>query len=230
MSKGTAWLLDPSLMTRDRKVSRAKLTRFGFKKSGAGYVYSVPVLAGAFVLTVSFDRAGRFGTSVTDAVTGQEYALYRNPEAVGAFVGGMREACGNVLEAIAAACCERETFKTAGAKEAVRYATGKYGGELEFLWEKFPRDAVIRRQDNDQWYVLLVRLPLVKLGLSGGVEGEILVLRGDPERIPALLDGRRYLPAYHMNKKTWFTFLLDGKVSGRELHGLIDASYGRASE
>ena len=38
------------------------------------------------------------------------------------------------------------------------------------------------------------------------------------------MDGPRFLPAYHMNKKTWTTIVLDGSAGKGELLGLLSES------
>ena len=38
------------------------------------------------------------------------------------------------------------------------------------------------------------------------------------------MDGPRFLPAYHMNKKTWTTIVLDGTVRAEELQKLLAES------
>jgi predicted DNA-binding protein (MmcQ/YjbR family) len=38
------------------------------------------------------------------------------------------------------------------------------------------------------------------------------------------MDGPRFLPAYHMNKKTWTTIVLDGAVGAAELQKLLSES------
>lgn len=46
-------------------------------------------------------------------------------------------------------------------------------------------------------------------------------------RIP---DGERFFPGYHMNKKHWFTVLLDGSVPDDEICRLLDESYVLAAK
>ena len=43
-------------------------------------------------------------------------------------------------------------------------------------------------------------------------------------RRTASMDGPRFLPAYHMNKKTWTTIVLDGMVGAEELQKLLTDS------
>ena len=38
------------------------------------------------------------------------------------------------------------------------------------------------------------------------------------------VDGKKFLPGYHMNKQHWFTVPLDGTVPSEELFRLLDES------
>jgi predicted DNA-binding protein (MmcQ/YjbR family) len=43
--------------------------------------------------------------------------------------------------------------------------------------------------------------------------------------LPGLLKKPGYLPAYHMNKKSWVTVVLDGTVPLTEIKKSLDKSY-----
>ena len=92
------------------------------------------------------------------------------------------------------------------------YTQRAYGVRPEFLWAKFPANAALRHADTKKWFGVIIRLPRSKLGLPGGGDVDILDLKGAPRLIGSLIDGLRYLSAYHMNKEHWFTVLLDGSV------------------
>lgn len=108
----------------------------------------------------------------------------------------------------------------------VAYIRAQYGAEPEYLWEQPSKNAVFRRLDNRKWFgVLLPELPRRTLRLPGEGAVDILNLKCGPVLLGALLDGRRYLPAYHMNKEHWVSILLDGSVPMAELAPLIDLSW-----
>ena len=46
-----------------------------------------------------------------------------------------------------------------------------------------------------------------------------------PEQMNAMIDKKRYFPGWHMNKKHWYTIILDGSVSTEEICSRIDESY-----
>lgn len=116
-------------------------------------------------------------------------------------------------------------FSSACAQAVLRYLQDVYRVAPEFLWAKFPNNAALRHPDTRKWFGALINLPRQTLHLPGQGRVDILDLKCDPLLIGSLLDGRRYLPAYHMNKEHWMTLLLDGSIPEQEIFPLIDLSY-----
>lgn len=54
---------------------------------------------------------------------------------------------------------------------------------------------------------------------------EIVDLRGDPELLKRIVDNKRYFPGWHMNKKHWYTIVLDGSVPLEQICRNLDQSY-----
>lgn len=102
---------------------------------------------------------------------------------------------------------------------------GTYQDELEFLWKRFPDNAVYRRKDTGKWYGAMLTISKQKLGLDSSEKVVILDLRIQPDDLAAVVDGVRFFPGYHMNKQHWYTICLDGSVPVEEIYQRIDASY-----
>ena len=49
-----------------------------------------------------------------------------------------------------------EIFRSEETLRTIRHIRASWGGEPEFLWEKFPDYAVFRRQDNAKWYAVIL--------------------------------------------------------------------------
>ena len=64
-----------------------------------------------------------------------------------------------------------------------------------------------------------------KLGLEGDGIEEIIDLKMEPDEAEHLIDGKGYLPGYHMNKKHWITILLDGSIEIEKILAFVDDSY-----
>ena len=107
----------------------------------------------------------------------------------------------------------------------IDYVASVYGDELEFLWKKFPDNGVWRRKDTNKWYGAILTIAKNKLGFDSSEIVEIIDLRASPETMNDLLKQTGFYPGWHMNKKNWFTVILDGSVSSEYLYQLIQESY-----
>jgi len=102
----------------------------------------------------------------------------------------------------------------------------RYQAEPEFLWLRLPDCAALRHRENGKWFAaLMLGLPVARLGLAGDERVDVLNLKCDPRMIGSLVDGRRILRAYHMNKEHWISVLLDDSVPLEELAPLINLSW-----
>lgn len=117
-------------------------------------------------------------------------------------------------------------YKNETTAMVVQYIQKKYNERPEFLWENTPQNAAIRHSDTKKWFaVLLMEMSKNKLGLQGEGNADIIDLKCNPELIGTLIDGKSYLPGYHMNKEHWITVVLDGELSMHKIYDLIDLSY-----
>lgn len=209
----------------DKQLNRDKLLTFGFEKTTKGYYYKEFVLQELFEMTVTISENGEVSTDMIDLATGESYILHLVNNTAGTFIGEVREAFDDLLERIAKECYEKVVFVNPQSKEIMAYIRDVYGDELEFLWERFPKNAIYRRADNQKWYAALLTVLPEKLGLKGEKALEIIDLRGLPEEVLLLINQPNYFPGYHMNKKHWYTICLDGSVPTAELKVLIQKSY-----
>lgn len=116
-------------------------------------------------------------------------------------------------------------WKNDYTKKVISYVHQTYGDELEFLWPKFPNNAIWRRKDSGKWYAALLVVSKKKLGIDSDDIVEIIDLRMDPEMLTFLVDNKKYYPGYHMNKRHWCTIILDGSVPLEEIYTRIDESF-----
>ena len=106
------------------------------------------------------------------------------------------------------------------------YVKSKYGSHIEYLWARFPDDAIFRRNDNRKWYGIVMGITYKKLGVNK--EGKVTVLNvkiDDPLLIDFLVHQQGFFGAYHQTKGKWITILLDGSVPFDQIKQLIDISY-----
>jgi len=111
-----------------------------------------------------------------------------------------------------------------------RYIQEQYNAEPEYLWDKLPYYAVLRHQDGDKWFALVMNVSGAKLGLIDEAEVDVLEVKVRPEHIGSLRKKEGILPGYHMNKEHWISVLLSGPLSAKEIHGLLAESYALTSK
>lgn len=211
----------------DRRADPEKLRAYGFRETDGAYLYEQPLLSGAFTLRVRVCADGA-DACLIDAATDEPYTLFLVEDAQGSFIGEVRAAYCDALSAVAEACFAKTVFQSGYSESVIEYARNTYGDELEFLWEKSPKNAILRRKDNRKWYAALLTISKSKLGAFPDEEIEVLDLRAAPEAIPDMVDGKRVFAGYHMNKKHWITLPLDGTLPAEEICAMLDTSYALA--
>lgn len=101
----------------------------------------------------------------------------------------------------------------------------RYGTPPEYLWERYPDYAVFRHPSSRKWFAMTMRLPARVLGLEDERSVDILNLKCGHVLLGSLLEEKGFFPAYHMNKASWVSVLLDGTVADEKIFGLLELSY-----
>ena len=209
----------------NKKPNPDKLLQFGFSSDNGKYTYTTGIMDGQFEMLVTVLGDGTVYTKVTEHSTCEEYVLHRISGAAGSYVGMVKADYGSVLREIAEMCFEQYVFKSDHAQKVIQYVRDKYKDDLEFLWKRYPNNAILRRKDSNKWYAALLVLSKKKLGLDSDEITDILNLRIGVEAPEFSVDGERYFPGYHMNKRHWYTICLDGTILLDEIFRRIDESY-----
>lgn len=209
------------------KASLSALKLYGFVKNGGGWRYAKKIADGQFELVVRVEGDKVFA-NVYDLNDGEEYFLHLVEEAEGGFVGAVRAEYEAALADIAKKCFKKNSpFRESVTAEVLAYAKKNYGAPPEYLWKKTPDCAALRAK-NGKWFAVILTVEPSKLGLDGDKKLEIidlLVPKGEPARIA---DGNNYFLGYHMNKQSWLTVPLDGRVNAEIICGFLDISYSLA--
>ena len=100
-----------------------------------------------------------------------------------------------------------------------------YHVKPEYLWEKYPEDAIFRNPTSQKWFALFMEVSGRKIGFHNETCIKILNVKCDPQLLGSLLLKPGFFPAYHMNKLHWLTILLNGTVTEDEIFLLLDTSY-----
>lgn len=210
---------------RRKKAVLPKMVEYGFDPDGSNLALHKTLQSSGFELTITVTPQGDVSTVLIDPAFDEIYTLHLTDSVVGGFVGGVRMEFEAILTDIAEKCFEPEIFKCEQTKAIIEYVRKRYGDELEYLWQKFPDNAVWRRKDNAKWYAAILTVSRRKLGQASDEIAEIIDLRYPPQEMGRLVDGKKYFPGWHMNKKSWYTIILDGSVNTDEVCRRIDESY-----
>ena len=109
------------------------------------------------------------------------------------------------------------------------FAEERFGTKPEYLWSRLPDCAVLRCSGNDKWYAVIMDVDGSKLGRPELGKVCIADLKCSPLMTGSLLAMKGIFPAYHMNKNSWITVLLDGSADEEQLKALLEMSYELAS-
>ena len=216
------------ILPKNRKINTGRILSFGFTEREKDYIYCTGLINGQLKMTVIITKDGKMTSEIRDSFSEEIYIIHKVSNSNGVFVGKVREEHNRIIADIIENCFERDIFKSEYSKKVIQYIKEKYNDELEYLWEKFPNNAVFRRKDSKKWYAALLILEKQKLGLKEDGIVEIIDLKSKPENLISLIDNEKYLPGYHMNKKYWFTICLDGSVPIETIFAYIDQSYSLA--
>lgn len=210
---------------KHKKIIPEKLLKYGFEREKNVYSYRTVLPNGEFELYVEINSDNKAKTELREISTGEIYTLHLLSDAEGNFVGKIREEYDNILEDIKQKCFETGIFEWDYTYRIINYCKEKYGDKEEYLWAKTPRNAIIRRKDNQKWYLALLSVNGDKLGQKTDEIIEIINLMVRADEMQDILKNKNIYPAYHMNKKHWISIILDGSVPVEDIFQRIDTSY-----
>ena len=202
--------------------NKEKARDYGFIENGEVWTDTFQILDVDFVMTVSITR-DNVSFQVFDQETGDLYPQVHMESMRGTFVGSVREACLEILYQIRKACFDVQDFICPQTKRIMAKVQGKYGNQLEYLWEKSPDTAVLRHEGNKKWYAVLMRIPWDKL--KKGREGLVEAVNLKHDQVADLLSQKGIYPAFHMNKRYWISLTLDDTLSDDDVLDLLEISW-----
>ena len=199
-----------------------KAKEYGFLEKQGVWTYSSTILQGDFLMKITVEDSD-LTFQVFDQETGELYPQVHMESMRGTFVGTVREACLEVLYSIRKACFEVQEFLCPQTKRIMALVQEKYGNQLEYLWEKSPDTAVLRHEDNQKWYAILMRIPWDRL--DKGREGLVEAVNLKHDQVADLLSQMGIFPAFHMNKRYWISLPLDDTLTDEKVLGLFERSW-----
>lgn len=199
-----------------------KAKEYGFVENQGVWTYSSTILQGDFLMKITVEDSD-LTFQVFDQETGELYPQVHMESMRGTFVGSVREACLEELFDIRKACFEVEEFLCPQTKRIMALVQEKYGNQLEYLWEKSPDTAVLRHEDNQKWYAILMRIPWDRLDKER--EGLVEAVNLKHDQVADLLSQNGVYPAFHMNKRYWISLPLDDTLTDEKVLELFERSW-----
>ena len=207
---------------RAYRFNSKKAKEYGFVENQGVWTFSSTILQGDFLMIVTVED-GVLALQVYDQETGDLYPQVHMESMRGTFVGSVREACLEVLYDIRKACFEVQEFLCTQTKRIMTHVQENYEDQLEYLWEKSPDTAVLRHDDNQKWYAVLMKISWEKLDKSR--EGQVEVVNLGHDQVADLLVEKGIYPAFHMNKRYWISLPLDDTLSDEQVLELFERSW-----
>lgn len=209
---------------KDVKIKKDKLIEYGFTLKGKTYCYTQNILDNHFKVIINIAN-DTYTSKVIDNETGEEYILVDVSAAYGNYVSKVMAEYDQVIEDVVQNCTNKEeVYKSRQSQKIISYVKEKYHDELEFLWDT-PTDAIWRNKENNKWYGLVMAIKRNRLETDSEEIVEVLNLRYQKDLIDNLVDNKLFFRGYHMNKKSWISIILDGRVNINKIYKLIDNSY-----
>lgn len=202
-----------------------QLICYGFLKERNIYHYS-KVFMRHFRADVFVTSDGQVTGKVYDLDMNDEYVNFRNDEFTG-FARKVREEYILILKDIANHVLIPKYFIFEQANRITNLIVEKYKVYPEFLWDGSPGYGVFRNSRSGKWFGAILNVDQSKIihNLSGEIE--IINLKLD-DKVFEYLNIKGIYPAYHMNKKSWVSVILDDTLSDEEIMRLVDISYEQA--
>ena len=188
-----------------------KLPEAGFVRSGGVWIARGELLFGKFLAELRLEEGKAPRVTVFDP-DGVEYTLVHVESADGEYVNRVRESCRAFLLALRAKCFSEKRFFGGQAERLAATLAERYGEEPDDPWNgKYPGIGVFRRHGGRKWYAIVMNLDGAQLGRPGA-RCDVLVFRAGENRVAELLKTSGFFPAYHMNRKSWVSVVLDGTL------------------
>ena len=207
------------------KVKEELLPAFGFEKGDGALYYTKTVSNGAFNLIITV-KDEKISGELIDTDFEDKYNQIDN-EVSGSFIAELKRECLEILLSLREKCFYKENFIFSQSNRITARIKEKYGVEPEFLWAKYPYFGVFRNKINDKWFGIIMNVDKSKIVPTEKDEIEIINVK--PENVTETLKTKGIYPAYHMNKKSWVSVLLDDTLSDEQVFSLIEKSFENIS-
>ena len=199
-------------------LSQATLAEWGFENGQARYV----LVEGEFELGMTLSDQ-ELELVVYDLAMEEPYTLFEVASASGALVTALRQQVDDILNRILGQQIQDNPL----VERLVDYVATTYGLAPAHPFKRHPEIIGFKVPTVDKLFGIFLPVDYCRLDKTSTRTDQVLVLnlKGQPEHIVERIDNERYFPAYHMNKRHWFSLLLDAQTDWDQLTSLLAESY-----
>ncbi len=202
-----------------------KLLSFGFIETECSHVLKKSIMDNQFEVEVVINSAFEIVYKVIDLSLGEEYLPIKVESFNGAFVNSVRKAVKDAFQEIADSCFDCDEYCENQKERVLLYIKNKYGVVPEYLWNDGKNAAIRHNDEKKKWFACLMELEGKKISKSKCGTVTVMDFKAKPERVAELVDDESFFPGFHMNKKHWYTVVLDGSVKDELIYSAIDESF-----
>lgn len=207
----------------------SKLLNYGFKEENNIYYYEKYIIDNNYKICIKIENNNVIG-KIYDLIFNDEY-LNLNVDSNLSFNNKIKEEYIKVLKDIKVKCTKESLFVFKQSNEITSYIKRKYKVDPEFLWKKSSGNGVFRNKYNKKWFGIIISVSKDKLDLKYKQEIiEVINLKIDEDMIKELIKINGFYKAYHMNKKSWISVILDNTLDNEIIYSLIDQSYNNVNK
>lgn len=204
---------------------KKKMIDYGFKYENETYTIKkkLPIDSFYFVLSISKDS---IDGNVFDGFDDLPYNNFRVLNTTGEFVNKIKDSYINSLIDIRNNCFKENYFIFDQSNRITDYIIKNYNVEPEFLW-KDSNFGVFRNNTDDKWFGLIMNIDYSKLDSNKSGEVEVINIKVNNSSDYLNIEG--IYSAYHMNKKSWVSIILNDTLPDDYILNLIDVSFNNSS-
>lgn len=201
-----------------------KLLAYGFILEDDHYIYEKNIMDDSFKMVVIVSFNHKVEGKLYDLAFDVEYTNFRISSYTGEYVAKVRGEFEAVLQDIKNNCSVHQYYSSIQANRISDLITDKYHTVPEFPWEKTPDAGIYRHVHNKKWFGLIMYININKIG-QGDEMVNIINVKLREDTILQLLERDGFYKAYHMNKKSWITIVLNDTLSDEEIMMYIEESH-----
>lgn len=207
------------------KIDLSCLLKYGFTKEKDIWIYNKLFMNNEFRAEIKIDASGKLTGQVLETDSNDIYYPLRVETMAVGYAGQVREEYEKILRDIKQKCCQVYFFSSPQTNRLAQKIFMRYQDKPNFPWEKYPGYGVFKNPANGKWYALIANINKNKLDDKKSGEVEIINIKLPKDKIKQLLMKKGFYPAYHMNKTSWITIVLDESIKDDLICDLIDESH-----